>query len=89
MPATASNTRRPASAGPRIPAGWPRLDRPLADQGLELLERLQMHQPGVEVRPLRELTGRAMFNEVFLSDARVSADAIIVPTGEFAGKIDA
>jgi alkylation response protein AidB-like acyl-CoA dehydrogenase len=36
-----------------------------------------MHQPGVEVRPLRELTGRAMFNEVFMSDARVAADAII------------
>ena len=36
-----------------------------------------MHQPGVEVRPLRELTGRAMFNEVFISDARVHADAII------------
>ena len=36
-----------------------------------------MHQPGVEVRPLRELTGRAMFNEVFLSDARAPADAII------------
>src|SRR5581483_4105104 len=36
-----------------------------------------MHQPGVEVRPLRELTGRAMFNEVFMSDARVPADAVI------------
>jgi alkylation response protein AidB-like acyl-CoA dehydrogenase len=36
-----------------------------------------MHQPGVEVRPLRELTGRAMFNEVFMSEARVSVDAII------------
>src|SRR3954451_9358775 len=36
-----------------------------------------MHQPGVEVRPLRELTGRAMFNEVFMSDARVPADATI------------
>ncbi len=33
-----------------------------------------MHQPGVEVRPLREMTGSAMFNEVFLSDATV-ADA--------------
>ena len=32
---------------------------------------IDMHQPGVEVRPLYEMTGHAMFNEVFLSDARV------------------
>jgi alkylation response protein AidB-like acyl-CoA dehydrogenase len=38
---------------------------------------IDMHQPGVDVRPLRELTGRALFNEVFLSDARVPADAVI------------
>ena len=39
---------------------------------------LDMHQEGrVEVRPLREMTGRAMFNEVFLSDARVHDDALI------------
>src|SRR5207302_3784238 len=39
---------------------------------------LDMHQDGrVEVRPLREMTGRAMFNEVFFSDARVADDAII------------
>jgi alkylation response protein AidB-like acyl-CoA dehydrogenase len=38
---------------------------------------LPMHQPGVEVRPLREMTGRALFNEVFLTDARVSDAALI------------
>ncbi len=38
---------------------------------------MDMHQDGVDVRPLRELTGRALFNEVFMSDARVPADAVI------------
>ncbi len=36
-----------------------------------------MLQPGVDVRPLREMSGHALFSEVFLSDARVSADAVI------------
>ena len=31
-----------------------------------------MHQPGVDVRPLREMTGHALFNEVFITDARVA-----------------
>jgi alkylation response protein AidB-like acyl-CoA dehydrogenase len=31
----------------------------------------------MDVRPLREMTGHAMFNEVFMSDARVGDDAII------------
>ena len=38
---------------------------------------IHMHQPGVEVRPLREMTGRAMFNEVFLDEARVSNANVI------------
>ena len=40
---------------------------------------LDMRQPGVDVRPLREMTGRALFNEVFLTDAIVPDDAIIGP----------
>jgi len=36
-----------------------------------------MVQPGVDIRPLREMTGRALFNEVFMTDARVSDDAMI------------
>jgi alkylation response protein AidB-like acyl-CoA dehydrogenase len=38
---------------------------------------LDMHQPGVDVRPLREMTGHALFSEVFFSDARLSEDAVI------------
>jgi alkylation response protein AidB-like acyl-CoA dehydrogenase len=38
---------------------------------------IDMHQPGVEVRPLREMTGHALFNEVFLTDARVDDAATI------------
>jgi alkylation response protein AidB-like acyl-CoA dehydrogenase len=41
-----------------------------------------MHQDGVDVRPLREMTGRAMFNEVFLNEARVPADHVV---GEIGG----
>jgi alkylation response protein AidB-like acyl-CoA dehydrogenase len=36
-----------------------------------------MHQPGVDVRPLREMTGRAMFNEVFIDEARVPVANLI------------
>ncbi|MEM9464684.1 MAG: acyl-CoA dehydrogenase family protein [Actinomycetota bacterium] len=32
---------------------------------------IDMRQPGVDVRPLREMTGDAAFNEVFFDDARV------------------
>ncbi len=32
---------------------------------------VDMEQPGVEVRPLRQMTGEAEFNEVYFTDARV------------------
>jgi alkylation response protein AidB-like acyl-CoA dehydrogenase len=38
---------------------------------------LEMHQPGVDVRPLKEMTGHALFNEVFMTDARVADAALI------------
>ena len=38
---------------------------------------IEMDQPGVDVRPLREMTGHALFNEVFLDEAEAHDDALI------------
>ena len=38
---------------------------------------VDMRSAGIDVRPLRELTGQAMFNEVFLSDVFVPDDCVV------------
>ena len=38
---------------------------------------LPMKQAGVDVRPLRQVTDESHFNEVFITDARVSADFLL------------
>jgi alkylation response protein AidB-like acyl-CoA dehydrogenase len=43
---------------------------------------LPMHQPGVTVRPLRQMNGHASFNEVFLTDARVPHTFLVGAAGE-------
>jgi alkylation response protein AidB-like acyl-CoA dehydrogenase len=38
---------------------------------------IPMSAPGVQVRPLRQMTGGSSFNEVFFTDVRLSDDAIL------------
>ncbi len=38
-----------------------------------------MRQPGVEVRPIKQITGESHFNEVFIDHARVPADHVVGP----------
>ena len=50
-------------------------------QGLSYL-LVPMRQPGVTVRPIRQLTGGAEFNETFFTDARTAAGNIVGVPGE-------
>jgi alkylation response protein AidB-like acyl-CoA dehydrogenase len=43
---------------------------------------IDMHQPGVEVRPLRQMTGEAEFNEVYFTDARIPDSERLGDVGE-------
>ena len=38
---------------------------------------IDVDQPGIEIRPLKQMNGQAHFNEVFFTDARVSNDNLI------------
>ena len=42
---------------------------------------LDMRTPGLDVRPLRELTGEALFNEIFLNDVFVPDECVVGEVG--------
>ncbi len=43
---------------------------------------LDMHSPGVEVRPLYQITGEAEFNEVFFNDVRIPHENMLGKEGQ-------
>ncbi|HTO39936.1 MAG TPA: acyl-CoA dehydrogenase family protein [Rhizomicrobium sp.] len=43
---------------------------------------LPMHSPGIEVRPLKTMTGNAEFNEVFFTDVRVPQGNVVGERGQ-------
>ncbi|MCB2061757.1 MAG: acyl-CoA dehydrogenase family protein [Novosphingobium sp.] len=50
-------------------------------KGLTFL-MMDMHQPGIEIRPIEQINGDAEFNETFFDDARCPADSLIGTEGE-------
>ena len=43
---------------------------------------VDMHSPGVEVRPLRQMTGDPEFNEIFFTDVRVPRSSMLGQPGD-------
>jgi alkylation response protein AidB-like acyl-CoA dehydrogenase len=51
-------------------------DAPKKHQGISYL-LCPLDQPGIDMRPIRQMTGSAEFNEVFFTDARTAADLVV------------
>ncbi|HVY17305.1 MAG TPA: acyl-CoA dehydrogenase family protein [Rhodopila sp.] len=43
---------------------------------------IDMHQPGVQVHPLRQMNGHASFNQVFFTDAEVPPENLVADIGK-------
>lgn len=50
-------------------------------QGLTLMI-VDMHSPGIDVRPLRQMNGDSEFNEVYFNDVRVPRDNVVGAEGD-------
>ena len=59
-----------------------RTDREVAKQAGLTMFLVPMDAPGVEIRPIRQMSGASSFNEVFLSGVRVGDDMRVGPVGE-------
>ena len=59
-----------------------RTDPDVAKQAGLTMFLIPMDAPGVEIRPIRQMSGASSFNEVFLSDVRVGDDMRVGPIGD-------
>jgi alkylation response protein AidB-like acyl-CoA dehydrogenase len=50
-------------------------------EGLSIL-LVELDQPGIEIRPLKTMTGEDEFNEVFFTDARCPVDGVVGGVGQ-------
>jgi alkylation response protein AidB-like acyl-CoA dehydrogenase len=59
-----------------------RTDREVAKQAGLTMFLIPMDAPGVEIRPIRQMSGASSFNEVFLAGVQVGDDMRVGPVGE-------